>query len=156
MCAQICLYPVSGHSVMQVRSSPVGWKGLGLEISLWLCLCAWSHQSCPTVCDPGLELPGSWVRGILQARILEWAAVPSSSGSPDPGIKPASPVSSALEADSLPLSHWGSRLTVSLLLHNRVNLEKWFHPAELSFSPGEWYPDICFAPWFLKSEIIVA
>lgn len=34
MCAQICLYPVSGHSVMQVRSSPVGWKGLGLEISL--------------------------------------------------------------------------------------------------------------------------
>ena len=26
---------------------------------------------------------------------------------PDPGIKPASPVSPALQADSLPLSHWG-------------------------------------------------
>ena len=27
---------------------------------------------------------------------------------PHPGIEPASPVSLALEADSLPLSHWGS------------------------------------------------
>ena len=27
---------------------------------------------------------------------------------PDPGIKPASPVSLALQADSLPLNHWGS------------------------------------------------
>ena len=26
----------------------------------------------------------------------------------DPGIKPKSPVSPALQADSLPLSHWGS------------------------------------------------
>ena len=27
---------------------------------------------------------------------------------PDPGIKPASSVSPALQVDSLPLSHWGS------------------------------------------------
>ena len=27
---------------------------------------------------------------------------------PDPGIKPTSPVSPALQADSLPLSHWGN------------------------------------------------
>ena len=41
--------------------------------------------------------------GILQARILEWLAVPSSRGFPDPGIKAVSPVSSAPQVDSLPL-----------------------------------------------------
>ena len=36
-------------------------------------------QSCPTLCDPvDCSLPGSSVRGILQARTLEWIAVPSS------------------------------------------------------------------------------
>ena len=29
--------------------------------------------------------------GILQARTLEWVAMPSCRGSPDPGIKPVSP-----------------------------------------------------------------
>ena len=41
---------------------------------------------------------GSSVHGILQARILEWAAMPSARGYlPDPGIKTASP---ALQVDS--------------------------------------------------------
>ena len=34
-------------------------------------------QSCPTLCDP-MNYP---VHGILQARILEWVAFPSSRGS---------------------------------------------------------------------------
>ena len=39
-------------------------------------------QSCLTLCDPmACILPGSSVHGILQARILEWVAVPSSRGS---------------------------------------------------------------------------
>ena len=34
-------------------------------------------QSCPTLCDPlNYTIPGSFVHGILQARILEWIAVP--------------------------------------------------------------------------------
>ena len=34
-------------------------------------------QSCPTLCDPiDCSLPDSSVHGILQASILEWAAVP--------------------------------------------------------------------------------
>ena len=38
-----------------------------------------SHQSCPTHCDPmGHSLPGSSDHGILQARILEWVAIPFS------------------------------------------------------------------------------
>ena len=39
-------------------------------------------QSCPTVCDPmDCSPPGSSVHGILQARILEWVAIPFSRGS---------------------------------------------------------------------------
>ena len=40
--------------------------------------------------------PGSSVRGILQARILEWAALPPPGDPPDPGMEPASPASPAL------------------------------------------------------------
>ena len=39
-------------------------------------------QSCPTLCDPvDCSPPGSSVRGILQARILEWVAISFSRGS---------------------------------------------------------------------------
>ena len=39
-------------------------------------------QSCPTLCNPmDYSLPGSSVHGILQARILEWVAIPFSRGS---------------------------------------------------------------------------
>ena len=52
-------------------------------------------QSRPTLCDP----IDSTVHGILQARMLEWVAVPFSRGSSQPGIEPRSP---ALQVDSLP------------------------------------------------------
>ena len=45
------------------------------------------------------SLQGSSVPGILQARILEWVAIPFSKGSSDPGIEP---MSHALQADALP------------------------------------------------------
>ena len=36
-------------------------------------------QSCPTLCNPmGCSPPGSSVHGVLQARILEWVAIPFS------------------------------------------------------------------------------
>ena len=54
-------------------------------------------QSCPTLCNPvNCSLPGSSVRGILQARILEWVAISFSRDLPDPGIDPVSLLSSAL------------------------------------------------------------
>ena len=57
----------------------------------------WSYL---TLCDAiDCSLLGSSVHGILQARILEWVAIPFSRGSSDPGIKPRSPV---LQTDSLP------------------------------------------------------
>ena len=44
--------------------------------------CAKSLQSCPTLCDPmDHSPPGSCVHGILQARMLEWGAMPSSRAS---------------------------------------------------------------------------
>ena len=44
-----------------------------------------SLQSGPTLCEPmGCCPPGSSAHGILQARILEWVAMPSSRGSSQP------------------------------------------------------------------------
>ena len=38
-------------------------------------------QSCPTLCDPvDCSPPGSFIHGILQARILEWVAISFSRG----------------------------------------------------------------------------
>ena len=45
------------------------------------------------------SLPGSSVRGIFQARVLEWVAISSPGDLPYPGIEPGSP---ALQIDALP------------------------------------------------------
>ena len=46
------------------------------------CICAKLLQLCLTLCDPmDCNQPGSCVHRILQARILEWVAMPSSMGS---------------------------------------------------------------------------
>ena len=70
-----------------------------------LCVLAKSLQSCPTLCDPmDCSPPGSSVHGILQARILEWVAMPFSRGSPHPGIKPVSLISPALAGEFFTIS----------------------------------------------------
>ena len=51
-------------------------------------------QPCPALCD----LMDYTVHGILQARIVDWIAIPSPGDLLDPGIKP----SFSLQADSLP------------------------------------------------------
>ena len=64
--------------------------------------CKWVlvTQSCLTLCDHmDYSLPGPSVHGILQARILEWVAIPFSRGSSRPRIESES---LALQADSLP------------------------------------------------------
>ena len=58
------------------------------DIANWLCVRA-CMLSCSshvlTLCDPmDCSPPGSSVRGILQARILEWVAIPVSRGSSPP------------------------------------------------------------------------
>ena len=69
-----------------------------LDYSKHYSLCVYT-QPCPTHLQPhGLYPPGSSVHGILQARILEWVAMPLSRNL------------SLLnwQEDSLPLSHLGS------------------------------------------------
>ena len=56
-------------------------------------------QSCLTLCNPiDCGPPGFSIHGILQARILEWIAIPSPGDHPNPGIEPRS---HALQVDSL-------------------------------------------------------
>ena len=63
-------------------------------------MCMSFAQSCPTLRNPMDCSPQVYsIHGILQARILEWVAIPSPEDLSDPGIKPGSP---ALQADSLP------------------------------------------------------
>ena len=67
------------------------WENVGhLRFALhWPHVCVHAHllQLCPTLCDPmDCSLPGSSVHGILQARILEWVAMPSSRDLPGQGL----------------------------------------------------------------------
>ena len=57
--------------------------------------------------------PGSSVHGILQARILEWLAIPFSRGSSDPGMEPGLPT---LQADSEPQCYRPAVSTTKVLL----------------------------------------
>ena len=63
------------------------WSIFCLRYPVWchlpheaVCLCARSIQSCLTLCEPMrlCSSLGSSVPGILQARILEWVAIPFS------------------------------------------------------------------------------
>ena len=70
---------------------------LAYNCSFLACLAA---QSYPTLCNSmDCSPPDSSVHEVLQARILEWVAIPFSRGFPNPNIEPRSPV---LQADSLP------------------------------------------------------
>ena len=81
-------------------------------------VCVSVAQSCPTLCDlMDCSPPGSSVRGILQARILVWAAIPFSRGSSRPGIEPEF---SALQADSLPSEPPGKPN-----LHSNLSFQIW-------------------------------
>ena len=56
-------------------------------------------QLCPSLCDPmDYSQPGFSVCAIIQARVVEWVAIPFSRGLPNPGMEPGPP---ALQADSL-------------------------------------------------------
>ena len=86
----------------------------------------WSEvaESCPTLCDPmGSSPRGSSVHGILQARTLEWVAMPSSRRFPDPGTEPRSLRSPALAIPlsqgvsvMLPYHHYLAKLILLLIV----------------------------------------
>ena len=66
-----------------------------IVVKVSMCMHAKSLQSWLTLCNPmDCGPPGSSVHGILQARRVEWVAMPSSGDLPDLGIKLLSYVSS--------------------------------------------------------------
>ena len=75
----------------------------GLNLTMWRCRCMCA-QPCLTLCDPmDCSPPGSSVRGIFQARILEWVATSFSRGSSQPRDQThVSCISWHWQEDSLP------------------------------------------------------
>ena len=72
-----------------------------------------------SLCNPtDYSPPGSSVHGILQTKTLDWIAMPFSRDLPDPGIEPASPVSPALQADSLLLNYWEAYIYIHIYIKN--------------------------------------
>ena len=72
----------SKHNLNHFTKSPTSPSSL---LFFRVCVCAKSLQSCLNLCNPmDCSPPGSSVHRILQARILEWVAMPSSGGSSQP------------------------------------------------------------------------
>ena len=73
----------STGSIASLSNSLSSWLSLVTSsycpIQLPVCVCAKLLQLCPILCDTvDSSPPGSSVHGILQARILEWVAMPFS------------------------------------------------------------------------------
>ena len=76
-------------------------------------VCMLSHQPCPTLCDHmtvARQAPLSM--GLSRQEYWSGLPCPPPGDLPGPGTEPASPVSSVLQADSLPLSHQGSPVRI--------------------------------------------
>ena len=77
-----CVLLLTGE-VMRIKTVPtsrLSWDSFHLMYDAYGCSLV--AKSCLTLCDPmDCSPPGSSVCGILQARILEWVAIPSSRGS---------------------------------------------------------------------------
>ena len=97
---------MSGHGANS--QEPILYnKSLQICIS---CVHAQSLQSCLTLCNSmDCSPPGCSVHGILQARILEWVATPSSRGSSQSGGRAQVSCVSCIGRQVLyPLGHPGS------------------------------------------------
>ena len=121
------------------------------SLSSWKLVVVWLLWSCLTFCDPmDCSLPGSSVHGILQARILEWVAIPFSRGSSQPrdpacvlfitsGFFPPTPREKALRAYrrfKWPISVSGLR---------EKNVKNW-----ADFKPTKWREKKGL-PWWSRS-----
>ena len=74
-------------------------------------------ELCPTLDSSDCSPPGSSVHGYFpKQEYCSGLPVPPPGDLPGPGIKPASLAAPALQADSLPLSHWQSPMTSYKLL----------------------------------------
>ena len=80
------------HNVFHPLESPLCKLSL-YSSSPEVCVTLWTVA----LCDPvDCSSPGSSLHGVLQARILEWVAIPSARDLPNPGSEPTSLTSSIL------------------------------------------------------------
>ena len=112
------------------------------------CVCAKSLQPCLTLCDAmDCSPPDSSVHGNLQARILEWIAMPSSRGSSRPRDRTHIPYVSCpgreilyyychLGSLSLPVPSLHSNVGTHLLT-SRVIPSSWL-PSGLALTSVDW------------------
>ena len=89
MASTLIFWPGKFHGQRSLAGySPWGPKELDMTELLTLHKCVLVALLYPTLCDPrDCSLQGSFVRGILQAGILERVAFPSPGDLPNPGIK---------------------------------------------------------------------
>ena len=120
-------------------------KVIGCCVCVWVCVCSVT-QLCPTLGNPmDCSLPGSSVRGISQARVLDWVTI-----SPFQGIFLTQGSNLCLlglpywQVDSLPLHHLGSPLGYyySLLMDREtddtIRLSKMKRGSALLGDYGSW------------------
>ena len=72
--------------IQRILKTEILWQAhMVAKLGLNCFLCYSLNQSCPNFCDPiDCSPPGSSVHGVLQARILEWVAIPFSRESSQP------------------------------------------------------------------------
>ena len=91
------------------------------------------------LCDPiDCGPPGSSVHGILQARILEWVAIPSSRGSSQ--LRDRTQGSLSLQADSSPSEPPGNIYICEIICRTFLLLPK------ASLCPSAVFPSLCPCP----------
>ena len=89
-------------------------------------------HSCPTLCSPvDCSPPSSSVSGVLQAKILERVAFPSSGDLPYPGKMWIEPRSPALQVDSLPAESQG-KPKIEFKMAENLPLYAFFTPSEIN------------------------
>ena len=136
-----------GHSVFFLENS-LYTSGRDTWYMYDVCMHAKSLQSCLTLWNPmNCSLPGSSVHGSLQARTLEWVAMPSSRGSSQLRIKPVSLMSPALAGGFFTTSatweaqmydesdYWTSKAVIVLdtKMHGSPSLEEQSHGLQYLF-----------------------
>ena len=94
-------------------------------------------QSCLTLCDPmDYSPPGSSVHGVLQARLLEWVAMPSSRGYSQPRDQTQVSMSPALAGGFFTTSAtWVMLFNHPKTILPTPDLEKYFLPQNQSLVP---------------------
>ena len=106
-----------------------------------LCVYVLSHSVMSNLCHMlGCSLPGSFVHRIFQARILEWIAISSSKGSPQP--KDWTHVSCLSYIAGRFSTHWTIRLSHCLL----TNKYKVFSCKSIDISLELFYQTTCDTP----------